>query len=102
MRSIILCTMALMICSASARGADPSAPDADEVARLKARVSGLEGQVRDLKQQLEARQAVPAIPDGPVQPYTLRVIPKAPIHPDARPFEFNGRTYYIMPLSTAE
>jgi hypothetical protein len=95
MKRFLLCAALLtplMWCTL-ARAADP-----DEVASLKARINELEQQVRDLKQQL-ARQPKAVLPHE-VRPYYFSspVVPPARIHPDARPFEFNGRTYYIMPL----
>jgi hypothetical protein len=85
-----------------ARAAEPLsiAPDADELTRLRARVSELEEQVRTLKRQLEQARAVNPrflVPDL-AQPYSQRVTPQPRVHPDSRQFEFNGRTYYIMPL----
>jgi hypothetical protein len=101
MRHVLLCTalIALFVLSGTARADDP-----DEVANLKARVKELEQQVEQLKQQLAARPAIPALPVPPnnfINPYSLRALPQAQpnIPPGSHSFQFNGRTVYLVPLS---
>jgi hypothetical protein len=98
MRRILLCTALL---APFFLGASTRAADSDEVAKLKARVQELEKQVEQLKQQLAARQASPALPRNFVNPYSLRAFPPAQpsIPPDAHSFQFNGGTVYLVPLS---
>ena len=58
----------------------------DENATLRARVKELEAQVEKLKQSKAVVITQPAAPGQPQVP------------PSWKPFEFNGMTYYVVPL----
>jgi hypothetical protein len=61
----------------------------DENATLKARVKELEGQVEHLKQN----RVVNVLPTQPAVPGQMP--------PTWKPFQFNGATYYLVPLAGA-
>jgi hypothetical protein len=86
------------------RADEPSKPDARdaEIAALKAKVQDQAQEIRRLKTELDAARRIPLgtlkiLPSVPAPLLPAR--PESRVPPDWQAREFNGTTFYIVPLS---
>lgn len=68
----------------------------DRLQRLEDRIAGLEQKVQTLEAQLKALAGMRREGPGLDVPGTSRL--PFGSHPEWKPFEFNGETYFIVPL----
>ena len=70
-----------------------------KVARLERQVADLQKQIEELKRQRQPPLTLaPAVPSVPFGSGGLRQAQPSVLPPGAKPFEFNGQTYYHIPI----
>ncbi len=86
-------------CTGSTAPAPPPS-EQSQIEQLKEEVASLRGRVESLEKQLKDRSLV--VPRGGREsPMIIRPPGRpGPVPKDWRPFEFNGMTYYIVPVDT--
>ena len=77
-------------------------PQSSEVAQLKKEVESLRQRVDSLEQQLKKGLIPAPFRGGRAKPDIINPYPwPRQVPPDWKPFEFNGMTYYIVPIDQA-